>query len=81
MVIFLWAAISTTIKFATEPSSVKFPAKVDDDARVSQAGSGLGNPAIIGFKSKTAGTFDTRLLRTILEAVILVRLRWSVIFH
>lgn len=71
--IFLCAAISATIKYPTEPSKVKFPAKVDDEASINQAGVGFVNPAIIGFYSKTAGTVETRLLNTILKNGIFVR--------
>ena len=53
-------ATSATIKFATEPSRVKFPARVDEAARVSQPEVGLGNDVTAGLSKSTAGTFETR---------------------
>lgn len=60
-------ADSATIKFATEPSNVKFPANVDDIAKINQAFSGLINWPINGLKSITAGTFETILLNAAAE--------------
>mgnify|MGYP006359073209 CR=1 FL=1 len=57
-------ADSATIKFATEPSSVRFPAKVDDIASASQRLSALFNFKSAGLINKTAGTLETRLLKT-----------------
>ena len=62
--IFLRPADSATIKFATEPSRVKFPANVELAASVIQPAVGLFSCAINDFKSKTAGTLETRLLNT-----------------
>src|SRR5579883_1373507 len=54
-------ACSTTIRFATEPSTVRLPASVLDNANASQAVSCsvVGMASTTGLKSNTAGTFDT----------------------
>src|SRR5512147_1355130 len=51
----------TTIKFATDPSSVRFPARVDDIARVSQPRCGSDSLGTTGRKTSTAGTLLTML--------------------
>ena len=55
-------AFSTTIKLATEPSTVRFPANVLDIASASQAVSWLaaGTACNTGSISRTAGTLLTR---------------------
>ena len=57
-------ADSATIKLATDPSNVKFPAKVVAMAKVSQATLGLTREGIRGRNSNTAGTFEMRLLNS-----------------
>jgi hypothetical protein len=54
----------TTIKFATDPSSVKLPANVVAIASVSQPISGFSKSGISGFNNITAGKLETRLLKT-----------------
>src|SRR5262245_6870381 len=59
-------ACSTTIRLATEPSTVRFPANVLEAANASQAVScdDTGKAGMIGLNRSTAGTFDTRFDRT-----------------
>jgi len=60
-------ADSATIRLATEPSSVRLPARVEAEARVSQPAVGLGRLAVSGRSNRTAGTLETRLLsRTVM---------------
>src|SRR5947207_1061079 len=56
-------AFSTTIRLATDPSTVRLPAKVLDMASVSQAVSraAAGIACTTGSSSSTAGTLLTRL--------------------
>src|SRR5581483_11375470 len=54
----------TTIRLATEPSSVRFPARVEDIARVSHARLGSASFGMIGLKTSTAGTLLTRFDKT-----------------
>lgn len=53
-----------TIRFATEPISVRLPANVDDIANVNQMFSGLIKLLTTGLNNKTAGTFDMTLLNS-----------------
>jgi len=55
-------ADSATIKLATDPNKVKFPANVVAIARVNQIFSALAIFLMKGSSSNTAGTFDTILL-------------------
>src|ERR1700683_2063986 len=50
----------TTIKFATDPSTVRFPASVDDIASVSHACAASGKRVTKLRKTSTAGTLLTR---------------------
>src|SRR6185312_8419156 len=56
-------AVSTTIMFATLPVIVRFPARVDAMANISHALCALGNEGTNDFKSMTAGTLLTTLLK------------------
>ncbi len=53
-------AHSATMRFATDPTSVRLPARVDAIASTSHAARGAANVGITLLKSSTAGTFDTR---------------------
>jgi len=57
-------ADSATIKFATDPSKVRFPASVEAAARVSHPAAGAAIEEINGRSKSTAGTLETRLLST-----------------
>ena len=54
----------TTIRFATEPSTVRFPASVEAIARISHACVGSARRGMNGLKTSTAGTLLTRFDRT-----------------
>lgn len=55
-------ADSATIKLATEPRRVRFPANVEETARRSQKVSGSDMRGMTGLKRSTAGTLETILL-------------------
>src|SRR6266404_5603993 len=55
----LWRARSSTIRFATEPSTVRLPARVDDMASVSHACRASGKCGMNGRNTSTAGTLLT----------------------
>ena len=57
-------ASSATIRFATDPNSVRFPASVVDMANPSHVCTGSGKLGTNGRKSNTAGTLEIRLLST-----------------
>jgi len=52
-----------------DPSTVRFPASVDDMASVSHAWSGRGSCETNGLKTRTAGTLLTRLETAALQNV------------
>ena len=60
----LFFADSATIKLATEPNNVTFPARVLDIASTNHALCGSIKLGIIGKYNNTAGTFDIKLLKT-----------------
>src|SRR6266545_4549826 len=57
-------ATSTTMTFATDPRSVRLPAKVEAVARSNQPRVGSPRLVMTGLSKRTAGTFETMLERT-----------------
>src|SRR6185437_5775313 len=64
------AARSATISVAIEPSSVRFPAKVELIAITSQMNRALGTCGITGRHKMTAGTLDTRFESAVMAPLV-----------
>lgn len=62
-------AVSTTMKFATDPVIVRFPASVEAIARISHALRGSAKFFTSDLSSMTAGTLLTRLLNSVVTTV------------
>src|SRR5438093_11419557 len=62
-------AASTTMRLATEPRIVRFPASVEAMARMSHARAGSPKLGITGLNSNTAGTFETTFESTAVTVV------------